>query len=446
LNAASHTIDQRVENAKLSSSHVKIIGLVGAATFFDAFDALSIAYVLPILAGIWALTPPQIGLTISIGYVGQMVGALALGWVAERRGRIFALRWSVGLLSVLSLFCAFAWSLPILMLGRLLQGVGLGGEVPIAATYVNEWCPSRLRGRLVFLFQSLFAGGVAITSLVAAVVIPVWGWRGLFALGAAPALLFLALGRTLPESPRWLASRGRNREAAAVLDKIDGTAPGPALVGSETTGDAPPQATFADLFAKGYAGRTLTAWLILICTAGVGYGLLTWLPTLYRTVYHLSVADTFRYSFLNNFVGLFGAIAGATVIDRLGRKASFAGSFVGAAIPLLVLWALGRALQPVQVMGLTTVACFFISVMLAGIYVYTPEIYPTRMRAIGTATATAWYRLASIVSPITVGLLLVRANVDAVYLFFALLALIGAVVVAVFAVETRGKTLEEIAA
>jgi putative MFS transporter len=115
-------------------------------------------------------------------------------------------------------------------------------------------------------------------------------------------------------------------------------------------------------------------------------------------------------------------------------------------VPLLVLWKAGSAFAPATVMALTTVASFFISVMLAGIYVYTPEIYPTRMRAIGTATATAWYRLASIIIPILVGLLLGRAGVSAVYLLFGGLALLGAIVVAAFAIETRGRSLEEISA
>ena len=446
LDDAGLAIGRRVETAKVSGWHVKVMGLVGAMSFFDAFDALSIAYVLPILAGAWKLNPVQIGWTISIGYVGQMVGALALGLLAERRGRIASLRWSVGLMSIFAIACAFAWSLPALLVGRLLQGVGLGGEVPVAATYVNEWCPSRLRGRLVFLFQSLFAAGIAITSVVAAVVVPLWGWRGLLAVGAIPGLLFLAFGRKLPESPRWLASRGRVAEATAVMDRLDGVAEPVVPAAPEAAHAAIAHATFADLFSKGYAGRTLTAWVILFCTAGVGYGLLTWLPTLYHTVYHLSVQEAFRYSFLNNFLGFFGAIAGAALVDKWGRKPCFAAAFFGASVPLLVLWGIGGTLPAIEVMALATVACFFISVMLAGIYIYTPEIYPTRMRALGASTATAWYRLASIISPVIVGLLLVHANVGAVYLFFAILALIGAVVVAAFAIETRGRTLEEIAA
>src|SRR5512143_3479049 len=99
----------RIERLPTSAWHVKARVIIGVATFFDAFDALTIAFVLPVLAPLWKLQGPQIGLLISAGYLGQLAGALLFSWIAQRFGRVRALVWSVVLLSVMSLACAFAW-------------------------------------------------------------------------------------------------------------------------------------------------------------------------------------------------------------------------------------------------------------------------------------------------------------------------------------------------
>ena len=107
--------------------------IMGIALFFDAFDALAIASVLPVVAPLWKLTQPQIGLLISAGFLGQLVGALVFGWLAERHGRMLAMVWSIALFAVMSLICAFAWDYNSFFVMRTIQGFGLGGEVPVAA-------------------------------------------------------------------------------------------------------------------------------------------------------------------------------------------------------------------------------------------------------------------------------------------------------------------------
>jgi putative MFS transporter len=182
-------------------------------------------------------------------------------------------------------------------------------------------------------------------------------------------------------------------------------------------------------------------------TSIVGYGLLAWLPTIYRTVYHLPLEQNLRYSFISYFVGLFGTLSGALLLDRFGRRPSYIGAFVGAALPLLGVWWLSRDGQmPVETLvAFASISLFFISILLGGIYVYMPEIYPTRMRALGSGTASAWMRIASIVGPAIVGFILGSAGLGNVFLFFAVSGLVGALIVLLFAIETKGKVLEEIA-
>ena len=405
---------------------------------------------MPLLAGEWDISSSAIGLLISTGYIGQLIGAVALTALAERIGRLSALRLAVGILGTLSIACAFASSYPILLALRFFQGVGLGGEVPIAATYINEACPARFRGRLVFLLELTFATGVMITSLMAMWLIPRFGWQSMFLVGGAPVLLAIWFGRIVPESVRWLAGHDRLREADEVMSEIertitsDGRRRLPPLPSLSALSHAAP-ATWRALFAEGYAGRTLTAWAIMFFTSIAGYGLITWLPTIYRTVYHLPVGDTLQYSLLAGAAGVLAACVGTAVIDLIGRRWTFAVAFIGCAIPLFALSGLPIGAPVVQVVSLATVSVFFISVMLAGVYAYVPEIYPTRMRAFGAGVASSWLRVGAIVAPTLVGLLLAKTAIQFVFLFFALAAAAGAIVTLTCLIETRGRTLEDIA-
>ena len=445
-------IAARIERLPPAGWYVRIMLILGMAGFFDAFDALTIAFVVPALIGIWHLAPqeigPKIGLLVAIGYVGQLIGSIVLGFAAETFGRLRVLRWSVAVIGVMSIACALSWSYESLFWFRFFQGLGLGAEVPIAATYMNEFTRAGLRGRLIVLFQAIFAFGVMATAFVSIWVVPHLGWQWMFIIGALPALLAVWLRRWVPESPRWLARHGRLAEADVTLTKIEETVTRGGRTLPALPPDIPPitkeRTRWAELFSRDYLGRTITAWLIAFSTSFLGYGLLVWLPTLYRTVYHLDLSQTLQYSFISYFVGLFGALAGTLLIDRFGRKPCYIVSFLGAGVPLLALWWLGT--PPLEaVVVLASIALFFISILLAAIYVYMPEIYPTRMRALGAGTALAWYRFASIVGPPAVGFILGDVGISGVFVAFGIAGIFGAAIVIFFAIETRGKVLEAIA-
>ncbi len=448
---SEEAVSARIERLPAGGWYRRIMLIVGTAGFFDAFDAICIAFVLPVLIGMWHISPAEIGALISIGYVGQLLGAIGFSRLAESYGRQRVLCWTIAIIGVLSIACALAWSYTSLFWFRFVQGLGLGAEVPIAATYMNELTRHDMRGRMVALFQSIFAFGVMITALVSIWVVPHLGWNWMFIIGAIPALLAIWLRRLVPESPRWLASRGRLDEADTTLQRIERrvSAGGAALPPLPV--DIPKivkqEAKWSELFGSAYLGRTLTAWAMAFTTSIVGYGLLAWLPTIYRNVYHLPLDQNLRYSFISYFVGLFGTLSGALLLDRFGRRPSYIVAFLGAALPLLWVWWLARGAQvPIETLvALASLSLFFISILLGGIYVYMPEIYPTRVRALGSGTASAWMRIASIVGPAIVGFILGSAGIGSVFLFFAVAGLIGALVVFLFAIETKGKVLEEIA-
>jgi MFS transporter, putative metabolite:H+ symporter len=438
----------RIERLPLSSWQIKTRIIVGAATFFDAFDALSIAYVLPVIVPMWKLAPGQIGTLISFGFLGQLIGALVGGLLAERFGRRPVIVVAVLWFGIFSLACGFAWSYQSLLVLRLLQGLGLGAEVPVAATYISELAKAGGRGRFVLLFELVFPLGLLAAAVLGRWIVPTLGWQYLFFVGGIPALFALAMMRNLPESPRWLASRGRTAEAAdaiAFIEKRVERATGKPLpaIAPVSQPVATKRASWSDLFGGIYLGRTLVIWVCWFAAYFANYGLATWLPTVYQSVFKLPLDQALTYGLAAPMAGLTTSLACALLIDTIGRRIWFAAAFAGAAVGFLTLWWIGPTTAE-RVLVLTTLAYMCISTLSLALYLYTAELYPTRVRALGTGTATAWLRLASILGPQVVGFVIAGGGLGNVFLVFGLVVLFASVTVALFATETKARVLEDI--
>src|ERR1041385_9258970 len=389
----------RLERLPVTSLHVRARMSVGVATFFDAFDVLTISIALPVLAVQWRLSPGEIGGLISTGFLGQLFGAVLFGWIAEKFGRMPAMAYSVALLAVMSLGCAAAWDYNSLFLFRTIQGIGIGGEVPVAATYINELSKARRRGRFFLLYEIAFGIGLTFAGLIGYWAVPRLGWQSMFIFGALPALFAFMLRRLLPESPRWLAGIGRLDEADRIIRQMElhalksgeehGIQPEPA----DALVDAPawPPDTpitnngtrWPELFSDRYRRRTLSVWGIWFTCYFVTYGLTTWLPTIYRTVFKLDVATALRFALVTNLAGLVGDLLVAFNIDRMGRRRWLSMAFTLAALPLVALWFLGAGSAGLVVLC-ASLSYVFVASNSVACYLYTPEIYPTRLRALGS--------------------------------------------------------------
>jgi putative MFS transporter len=446
--ATAGAIIGRIERLPSTFWHVKVRAIVGTATFFDGFDAVAIAFVLPALIGLWHLQPSEIGLLLSSGFAGQLIGAPLFGWLAERYGRIRVLNWTILILSVFGLACAFAWSYWSLAAFRFIQGLGLGGEIPVAATFVSEISKAERRGRFVLLYQLLLPLGFMAASLSSIVIVPNLGWQWMFIVGAAPAFLTIYLRRLVPESPRWLARHGDLTKADQIMTDIETT------VERESGRPLPPVTKTVDsqsssghwtrLFEGIYLRRTITVWIMWFCAATIGYGLLVWLPTIFRTVYKLPLQEALIYSSLSNITVLISGLCAAFLVDRIGRRPVFVVAFLFGGLPLFILWLIGKEASASTVMLMAATAASMISMVQLGIWTYTPELYPTSIRSFGTGTASAWARAASIVAPNMVAFIITRTDISAIFLMFALAGVIGALAVLLCPVETKGKLLEEI--
>ncbi|PYR26006.1 MAG: MFS transporter, partial [Acidobacteria bacterium] len=262
----------RIESVPFSRWHLRPRIIVGSATFFDAFDALSLAFVLPVLVGLWHLSPAQVGNLIAIGYLGQFLGALAFGWLAESFGRIRSAAAAVAIMSVMSLGCAISGNYATLLACRFVQGIGVGGEMPVAAVYVNELSKAHGRGRFFLLYELIFPIGLMVTGQIGAVLVPAVGWQVMLLIGGVPGLLIALLILGLPESPRWLIAKGRLAEAETIVSAMEAStdrrvtlAPlGERLTGSASSprAEAAPQSGWSTLLSGVYRTRTVIAWTL----------------------------------------------------------------------------------------------------------------------------------------------------------------------------------------
>jgi putative MFS transporter len=436
----------RIERLPFTAWHFWVGVIIASAWFFDAADALAIAYVLPVLNGMWHLAPSQTGLLIAAGYAGQAVGSIIAGGCAERWGRMPVMLVTLLVFSLMSIACAFAWDFRSMLWFRLIQGIGLGGEVPIMITYINEFSKAEGRGRFALGIQVLFAVGLVGGALAGAVVVPRLGWQWMFYIGAAPALLALPLRWLVPESPRWLASKGRFAEADRILCHIEAIAARKGAL-KPLPADLPPAqpapCRFADLFRGIYLRRTLTVWCLWICCFGLSYGIGTWLPSIYRAVFKLPLQQALNYGFLQTAATLVGTLITVFTIDAFGRKPLFIAGLLGTALPLLS-FAVIDASSAESVLFRICITYFFLSTLVLSLGMYTAEIYPNNMRALGSGVSAAWQRAAATVGPLVVATLLPGWGLDAIFLFFGCVATIGFFVCIFFAIETSGRVLERL--
>jgi MFS transporter, putative metabolite:H+ symporter len=202
LPLTEQTIAARLERLPYSQWHITITVVLGVAIFFDSFDSLAIAYVLPVIKEQWHIPPQSIGGLISIANFGQALGALTFGWIAERIGRVSTARIAIALFAVMSLACAFTTSYDQLFVCRFVEGIGLGGEIPVASTYISEILRADRRGGRFLTYQIIFPVGLLMSGIVGASVVPRFGWQWMFIIGAIPAVVALVMQRFCPESPR----------------------------------------------------------------------------------------------------------------------------------------------------------------------------------------------------------------------------------------------------
>jgi putative MFS transporter len=415
----------------------RLLLAAGGGWLFDAMDLLLVASVVTAIGRTWHLPRPVIGAILTANLVGMFLGAALSGVVADRFGRRTVFTATILGYSLLTGLSAFAWSALALGVIRFFAGLGLGGELPVASTLVSEFAPAEHRGRSVVLLESFWAYGTVLAALIGATIVPLHeGWRIALLLGTLPALYVFVIRRTIPESPRWLFSHGRQREARAIA----------AQTGVEIDLKPSRPATLAQLFGPALVQRTAMLWLLWIALVVSYYGIFTWLPSLLAEK-GFSVREALALNFAIAIFQIPGYYAAAALVDRAGRKPTLVGFLTCAAIGSFFFAQATLAAHPSvgAVIGWGAVIAFFNLGAWGVTYTYTPELYPTAVRASGAGLAAGAGRLVGAFAPSVVPLMLARfGGPYGVFVVFAAVMLAGALVVLVLGEETRGKTLEAI--
>ncbi|HLI22176.1 MAG TPA: MFS transporter [Stellaceae bacterium] len=452
--ATADEISTRIDALPFLPSHWRIASILGAGTLFDAFDSLSIGAAMTMIVATFSLDYKTGGALISSAFVGQFFGAIAFGYIGERIGRKWAFVSALTIFGLCSLGAALAQSVNEIMAARIIQGVGLGAEVPVAAALFTEFVRGSARGLFIMVYETIFVWGIFLAPVVSLACLtffgPALGWRVVFAVGALPLIGALIAALKLPESPRWLAAKGRLPEAQAVVEAMENEAKrrGKKLLPAARVTVKAERTRFLELFRGIYAKRTFVVWTMWFCSYFVSNGFNSWAPTLYVKIGGLSTAGALKISILSGFIQLITCYFVAVSVDKHGRRPWFAGAFALAAIGAIM------GVIATAVLGLhgwlALAVCGIVMITGSGtnglgVYLYTPELYPTRMRAWATATASSLNRLGSALAPVIVGALLAAGvNMAIVFAMFALVATFAACVVWFVGEETKRRVLEEL--
>lgn len=447
--AKRQDIAERLERLPSSLWQTKVRVLIGTVTFFEAFDQMLVSYTLPLIKQQWSLTPPMLTAAVTAGSAGMLLGALVCGMLADRFGRIRVMVAAMLVTAVCSLLLVVAANFTAFASLRLLQGFGIGGEVPVAAAFISEIARSAGRGRFVLVYELAFPAGLTCAALIASWIVPALGWRPLYLIGALPGAFALLVRKFVPESPRWLAARGDLAGAEGAMAAIESRVrsatgrdlPVPART-TEVTGRAA-RGRLRELFGRDYLRRTVLVSVLWFCGYFVNYGITAWLPTIYTANYGVPLATALNYTLITSVAGFAGCVGVALLVDRVGRRTSLVvGPGVGAAM-LGVLVLLGARSGAEVALWCSLSAAFVFAANLC-LYLYTAELYPTRIRAVGSSLGGICNRLGVIVGPIVVGgLIAAGAGTVAVFAVLGAVAAVSAIA-ALFGEETSGRSLEEL--
>ena len=445
--ADSARLTARLEKLSFSPWHRRLFLLAFFGTLFDAADFAMFGAALPPIAREFGLGPAQAGLLATTGLFGAFLGALFWGTISDYIGRRTAFKVTIGIFAAFTGLAAGAWNMTSLVAARFLANFGLGGEVPVACTLITEFMPSRIRGAATGNMMTAFPVGLVVAAGLSLAIIPTLGWRWLFVIGVLPALLLFFVRRNVPESVRYLLSKGRTAEAEATVAYIEkaatGAQPAPVVAaqsrGSEVA--APAGVTVLQLLAPGRRRRTILLWIVSFCFLWSSNGILFMLPTI-LTQRGLPLSNAILLQLVQAGAAIFGYSACSFLIDRYGRRpVLFLYYFIGAGFHLWFAMASGSWM-------FAAIAC--VGWVNPGVYgpttIYAGELYPTEMRA----TAVGWVfgigRIGSFLAPTIVGFMLAYGLGAYVLHTFALTFLIAALALIAIGIETKGRTLEDITA
>ncbi|WP_288747660.1 MFS transporter [uncultured Corynebacterium sp.] len=427
--------NERLDRLPVTSKHKRLLLGSGLGWALDAMDVGLISFIMAALAVHWDLSSTQTSWLASVGFLGMALGATFGGLLADKYGRrhIFSLTLLVyGLATGAS---ALAGGLTMLIIFRFIVGLGLGAELPVASTLISEFSPRRIRGRMVVLLEAFWALGWILAALIGTFIVGAGenGWRWGFAVGLIPAAYSVYVRLGLPESVRFLESKGRHEEAEEIVASFEKAAAGQPL---DDAHPEPTASTETSIWGPGLRRRTAALWTIWFCVNFSYYGAFIWIPSL-LVADGFSLVKSFSFTLIITLAQLPGYATAAWLIEVWGRRITLAVFLVGSAVSAGLY---GTASSEVFIIIAGCMLSFFNLGAWGALYAIGPELYPTALRGRGTGAAAGCGRIASIVAPLIVPPLIAATGAGFLFVLFAAAFAIAAV--AAFTLpELKGEAL-----
>ena len=429
-------VNQVVDDAKFTPFHMNVLFWCMLVIIFDGYDLVIYGVAMKGLVAQWGLSAKEAGFLGSVALFGMMIGAMALGSLADRYGRKKMIALCLVLFSLFTFLCSFAQNPTQFAIMRFIAGVGIGGAMPNLVAMMAEYSPKRMRSTMVSLMFSGYAIGGMLSAGLGIMIVPSMGWEWMFYLGIIPLFLLPLIWKFLPESLGFLMRQGKEAEVRKILPKVApelNITAEDQLVREEVVVKKS-VVPVGQLFAEHRGVSTLAFWVSFFCCLLMTYALSTWLPKFMEQAgYELKAGLSFLFAM--NIGAMIGAIGGGWLADKFNIKAvlvaflllgSTAFVCLGYKAPVPVLYLL------VTIAGATTIGTQIV------LYSYVAIFYPLKIRSTGIGWASGVGRIGAIVGPILGGwLVAMQLPHSTNFMVFAIPAIIATVAVLFIA---KGKT------
>jgi putative MFS transporter len=448
---ATVTLAARFERLPLTRYQKKLAAILATCFAIDAIDLSIMSFLLAPISKDLGLTTSAAGLAASGCFAGMGIGATIAGLVGDRFGRRRVLVSSMLLWGVATLFTAFAWNLESLVAFRFVTGLGLGAELPVAFALLAEFMPAARRARITSWMQMTSSVGHVVFNVLSLAAVALagiaLGWRAMFVVMFLFALFAMYVRRHLPESPRWYESRGMTARAEEAMQEIERQVeaahgkPLPEPVrDAEVVARPSRHSPLRELITAGYIRRTMLAWALWLVVMLAYYGINTWVGKL-LVDRGMSISKSILVGVLISFAGVPAAWLVGQTMDRVGRRAVLISSL---ALVAAAAFTYGHASSFGMVVLAGAAMQFALVSVATSLYAYTPELFPTRVRATAMGTASTAGRISAIAGPLAVPPIVLAWGYTGTFIVFAACFTFGAIMVLIFGPETKGRILEEV--
>ncbi len=424
-----------MDKAPLKSIHYQIL-LIGSLIYMlTAMNVMLIGSVVTPIINELGLPTGSRGTIFSIGFLGMFIGAILFGRLADIIGRRPTLIIVLFIEAVFTALHALATDITSLYILRLLAGIGLGAALPQPGIYVSEFTPKEYRGRFLGLIETSWVYGALLALIFPYIIIPSFGWRASFIIGMAPLILVPFVYKYMPESIRYLLKKGDMNYTRKILNRIGFSSEMVELERLEV------KYKITDLFNKRYLPRTILLTILWMSLVYTYYAIFLWLPSIYASTFGMNVLKSLFWTIIVTLFQIPGYYSATFLLDKLGRKTVLSIYLILAGLASLLM-SLSTNLLWFQVWS--AAISFFNLGAWAGLYTYTPELYPTEIRGVASGFAASMGRLAGIISPLITAALYISTGLMGPYALTAAIHILAGISVIALGIETMGKSLEEL--